>query len=492
MAAILPLDLLTAIGSYLDEGGTPLAPYTAVCRRWQAAFEPIIYSRKLVIHSDNGGTEPPSSAIPVDKFQALTSGAGAARRAWIRQLRYIINVPYELPDWTSRKHKGYRLQNPVREANNEAFKSAIFKLFQVLSTWDRNNRLYLELGLVGHQPGEEPFTSYCPDAWEYTWDFTNGRTKAIKPYRAYFPENDASMLPYVFCIDTLAFVDLWDTDNGLRDHQIWARAIFQIVQHCPTIMELRIDLDYQTRPDQLEYLQARRQAISDGLTMVPSSLKVFDFTNELEAPWKDMMPALNVLSSDTDSLATTMRDLSINLRSLKLHNTALTLDFLCPIDSDGKPTIPDLHWPHLETIELNYVPCWLPSGKWLTHPTPEYEARIAAIEDWEWIICHSEEGFVDRPVFETEQFHRLFISMGHAAQRMPRLTSIIFQLNSSVHLRFDFRVTTGRNAIATWFSQVDYRPDHRVAAAWNFSEKDLELVDFGQAYSVRFTNWPPN
>lgn len=261
MAAILPLDLLTAIGSYLDEGGTPLAPYTAVCRRWQAAFEPIIYSRKLVIHSDNGGTEPPSSAIPVDKFQALTSGAGAARRAWIRQLRYIINVPYELPDWTSRKHKGYRLQNPVREANNEAFKSAIFKLFQVLSTWDRNNRLYLELGLVGHQPGEEPFTSYCPDAWEYTWDFTNGRTKATKPYRAYFPKNDASMLPCVFCIDTIAFVDLWDSDNGLRNHQIWASAIFQIVQHCPTIVELYMDLDYQTRPDQLKYLQARRQGM---------------------------------------------------------------------------------------------------------------------------------------------------------------------------------------------------------------------------------------
>ncbi|GLA41073.1 hypothetical protein AnigIFM63309_008919 [Aspergillus niger] len=319
MAAILPLDLLTAIGSYLDEGGTPLAPYTAVCRRWQAAFEPIIYSRKLIIHSDNGGTEPPSSAISVDKFQALTSGAGAARRAWIRQLRFIINVPYELPDWTSRKHKGYHLQNPVREANNEAFKSAIFKLFQVLSTWDQNNRLCLELGQVGHQPEEEPFTSYCPDAWEYTWDFTNGRTKATKPYRAYFPENDASMLPYVFCIDTLAFVDLWDPDNGLRNHQIWARAIFQIVQHCPTIVELHVDLDYQTRPDQLEYLQARRQAVSDGLAMVPNTLKVFEFTNELEAPWKDMMPALNVLSSDTDSLAMTENGLLTRPRNMRLE-----------------------------------------------------------------------------------------------------------------------------------------------------------------------------
>lgn len=89
---------------------------------------------------------------------------------------------------------------------------------------------------------------------------------------------------------------------------------------------------------------------------------VFDFTNELEEPWKDMLPALNVLSSDTDSLAMTVRDLSINLRTLKLQKTALTLDFLCPIDDFGQPTLPDLHWPHLETIELNDVPRWLPSG----------------------------------------------------------------------------------------------------------------------------------
>ncbi|GLA63386.1 hypothetical protein AtubIFM54640_004528 [Aspergillus tubingensis] len=492
MAGTLPLELLIAIGSYLDEGGTPLAPYTTVCRRWQAAFEPLIYSKKLVIHSDNGGTEAPSSAISVDNFQALTSSAGATRRTWIRQLQYIIIVPYELPDWTSRKHKGYRLQNPVREANNEAFISAILRLFQALSTWDRNNRLSLELGLVGRQPGEEPFTSYFRDAWEYTWDFTNGRTKATKPYRANFPDNDATMLPYVPCIDTLHFVELSDPDNGQMNHQIWARAIFQIAQHCPTIVELHVDLDYQTRPDQLEYLQARRQAVSDGLAMVPSTLRVFDFTNELEEPWKDMLPALNVLSSDTDSLAVTVRDLSINLRTLKLQKTALTLDFLCPIDDFGQPTLPDLHWPHLETIELNDVPRWLPSGKWLTHPTPEYQARIAAIEDWDWIICHSEEGFVERPVFEIEQFHRLFTSLGHAARRMPQLTSILFHLDSSIHFRFEFRVTTGRLATATWFSRIDYRPDNRVAAAWGFSETDMELVDFKRAYTVRFNTWPPN
>ena len=70
---------------------------------------------------------------------------------------------------------------------------------------------------------------------------------------------------------------------------------------------------------------------------------------------------------DTDSLAMTVRDLSINLRTLKLQKTALTLDFLCPIGDFGQPTLPDLHWPHLETIELNVVPRWLPSGTICIH-----------------------------------------------------------------------------------------------------------------------------
>ncbi|PYI11038.1 hypothetical protein BO78DRAFT_466690 [Aspergillus sclerotiicarbonarius CBS 121057] len=490
MAQTLPLELLTEIGIYLSQEGIALAPYTTVCRRWQAAFERFIYSRRFFITSDNVplGVQPFNS---VEGFAKLTSGANITRRAWIRDIHYYIIVPYDLPDWTSRKHKGYRLDNPVREANDKAFKCAIIQLFQVLSTWDRTYRISLQLGLRARQPGEEPYTSYMSDAWEYTWDFRNGRTKATKPYRACFPDDDASMLPDVPCIDTLSFLHGCEAGAGNRDHQIWAKAIFQIAQHCPTIVELHVDLDYLTRPDQLEYIQARRQAVSDGLTMIPRSFKVFDFINQLEEPWKDTMPALNVLSSETDDLALTIRDLSLGLRVLKLKNTALSLDFLCPVDDYGQLTMLSLHWAHLETIELHSVPPWLPSGKWLLRPSPKDETRIAAIDDWEYEICHSEEGCVSRPVMDIAQFHRLFISMGHATRRMPQLVSIFFQLDSEINLIFDFK-KGAEGATATWSSRVDYRPDKRVATAWQFHEDNLEPDCFGEGYTVQFNYWPPD
>ncbi|PWY95960.1 hypothetical protein BO94DRAFT_552770 [Aspergillus sclerotioniger CBS 115572] len=489
MAGILPLELLTEIGNYLSDEGVALAPYTTVCRRWQAAFEPFIHSRNVIIHSDDLLDGDPQQEISLDRFATLTSGTGTVRRPWIRHLQYNIIVPYELPDWTSRKHKGYRLKNPVRDANDQAFKSAIINLFRVLSTWDRTHRLSLQLGLLGRHPGEEPYTSYMSDAWEYTWDFRNGRTKATKPYRACFPDDDASMLPDVPCIDILSFLNIGDPEKG-SDHQIWAKAIFQIVQHCPTITKLHVDRNYLTRPDQLEYIQARRQAVSNGLALIPQTLKVFDFINQLEEPWKDTMPALNVLSSESDNLAMTIRNLSFGLRVLKLRCTALSMDFLCPIDDDGQPTAPSLHWPHLETIELLSLISHL-AGKWLLYPTPNDETRIAAISDWEYEICHSEEGCISRPVMDIEQFHRLFISLGHAARHMPRLASIDFQLESEISLTFSFG-HSAEGIRVNWSSRVDYRPDERAAAAWGFSEDSLELGRFGEGYSVFLTTWPPD
>ena len=100
--------------------------------------------------------------------------------------------------------------------------------------------------------------------------------------------------------------------------------------------------------------------------MIPRSLKVFDFTNQIEEPWKDTMPALNVLSSETDNLAMAIRDLSFGLQVLKLKNTALSMGFLCPIDDHAQPILPHLRWTHLETIEFRSVPPWLPSGTFCT------------------------------------------------------------------------------------------------------------------------------
>lgn len=104
-------------------------------------------------------------------------------------------------------------------------------------------------------------------------------------------------------------------------------------------------------------------AISGGLEIIPRSLRVLHFSNQHEEPWKRMMPALNVLTSDHDSLSPGLRHLSLSLCEIKIENVSLAPDFLYPLDSDGYP-LPDsasLHWPRLKKLEL-HAPPFLPSG----------------------------------------------------------------------------------------------------------------------------------
>ncbi|KAB8276092.1 hypothetical protein BDV30DRAFT_46954 [Aspergillus minisclerotigenes] len=81
------------------------------------------------------------------------------RRAFIQTLRYDILVPFELLDWTTCKREPieqYSMANPVREANDWAFQTAIIDIFRILSLWEQNHRLSLDLGLRGRRVGEKP------------------------------------------------------------------------------------------------------------------------------------------------------------------------------------------------------------------------------------------------------------------------------------------------------------------------------------------------
>ncbi|KAL2829509.1 hypothetical protein BDW59DRAFT_170522 [Aspergillus cavernicola] len=191
MTPVLPPELLAEIAGYLQDAGTSLVPCTTVCRQWQAAFEPFIYSTLNV------------SSTSLEHFRAITSKSGQTRQAWIIQLIYHIVVPVDLPDWQTRKEKNY-----------------------------------------SHEPGMEPLTYDFDIASEYRWDFQKGRAKAVTVYRAQF-NDDLFLLPDVPCIGRLSFSS---HTEAARYHQIWAGAVFQIVQHYEYI-----------RPDHLEYIQSRRQ-----------------------------------------------------------------------------------------------------------------------------------------------------------------------------------------------------------------------------------------
>ncbi|KAB8276091.1 hypothetical protein BDV30DRAFT_224489 [Aspergillus minisclerotigenes] len=324
MPVTLPLELLFEIASILHQAGVCL----------QAAFEPFIYS-SLIVYSDDAYKEKDQKSISLAHFQKATTGS----------------------DWTTHKKKGYSVDNPVREANNQAFKTAITALFKTLSSWNQSYRLSLELGLLGRQIGEEP------EPEPYTCNLRH------------------------------------------RFHQIWAGAVAQIVQHCPTITQLHLNLDEWVRPDHIEYIRARRD-------------------------------------------------------------------------------------------ELNDVPPFLPSGKWLALPTPEEQAELdepdEEISSPDDVIWDYDRGYASRKMVNDEEYHRFFTSMGHAARHMRRLKSIKFHLEHSTRLNFSFQPDSDP-VTAEWHSRAipAYHPDERVAEAWGFPIEDFDFDPEEFDTVVNFDCWPP-
>jgi hypothetical protein len=296
MAQNLPLELISQVAECLHSNDYPLSQYTVVCRQWQAAFEPFIYSSLTIysedvenmeaygdareVHSklekvwgtefyypplpdwclgDNQEIKKPKRALSLSQFTTLISGASSIRQAWIHYLKYRIVVPFLIEDWKAVKGEHYSYKNPVREANDKAFESGIIGLFKVLSSWSKSHHVSLELSLFGCEVYGEPCTQGYSDAGENEWYYTNGRSTAVQPYRACFPLNNASGLSSAPCISQLLFLNESYRNGANRNHRIWAGTIFQIIVCCPTITELELDLNEYTRPDHEGLMLQRRQ-----------------------------------------------------------------------------------------------------------------------------------------------------------------------------------------------------------------------------------------
>jgi hypothetical protein len=174
----------------------------------------------------------------------------------IREIEYRIVLPYQLDDYcaTIAEDKAYQTENPIRQANDEAFGKGITKLFTLLACWPVARRLSLVLSTLGRQKGLEPGTKRChSDIKEFRW--LQDGNESVCPYRAWLPDDIASVLPAVSCIDKLCF------PNAGSDpwHMIWAGTALQIAQLCPTLTWLHLGLDEYVRPDHLDYMRDRRQ-----------------------------------------------------------------------------------------------------------------------------------------------------------------------------------------------------------------------------------------
>jgi hypothetical protein len=131
------------------------------------------------------------------------------------------------------------------------------------------------------------------------------------------------------------------------------------------------------------------------------------------------------------------------------------------------------------------------TGEPTYHYTTEDQAEINQIDDWDWEICDLERGWLGPTERIEEHFHRLLISMGYAAQHMPSLKSLRFEIQSENEFILYFRNTADEITLG-WECCPEYQPDERVAKAWNIDPDDMK-VDFAYQYdaSVALKSWPP-
>lgn len=105
-----------------------------------------------------------------------------------------------------------------------------------------------------------------------------------------------------------------------------------------------------------------------------------------------------------------------------------------------------------------------------------------------------------RKIMHYEAFHRLFASMGYAAQRMPRLSTIKFDIDHGITNEFSFyRDQPSGIVTAEWQSHSLYIPDERVTTAWGVGLDDIKVkekeVDWHSSplfvSTITYLSWPP-
>ncbi|KAL4864242.1 hypothetical protein BDV12DRAFT_15812 [Aspergillus spectabilis] len=464
----LPLEVLLDVAECLKEDRGSLVQCTRVCVRWKAVFERLLY-RKMDVRSNDLDTS--IGDLSLARFEVLTSAAGISRRPFIKHLVYHIVLPYDLGVWSNQTpdYQASGEENSFRKANDDVFTMAITDLFAVLSSFE-NTQFSLAFELVGCQ---EPLE---PEMEEASLDWREEEQTTL-PYQARLPSTELLKLPDIRSISKLLF-----SDDFLGSTGIWSGTAFQIAHCYSTLQSLEFDL---AAHEDSEFKRERRKALTQGIKELPLTLKVFHYSELYSSFMEKEEKAVDLLLGETDMLALTMREFSLQLRELKLIGIAISSDFIWPLDQMGKPasSTTEVFWPHLEIIEVGPPP-YLPTGEYLCEVSPDYP-----------------------PTIKPEPFHRFCIAMGFAARSMPRLTSIEYcaRFEDDHFNRFNFShyvsertgITKGvLRWISTWRPEgcsAKYVPDERVKNAWGWSE-DTEVFESSvlrRQILWKLPCWPP-
>jgi hypothetical protein len=472
MASSAPQEILSLIAVHLARLDKKLSPYALVNKSWQAAFERQIYS-SMVIRSpcdvttirENIGWWTTDElkyerGLSLETFINITSGPQdwqRARRTYVRQIIYRVVVPYWL-DPDREKDEDYTYDNTYRRENNQAFSEGVCQLFEHLSTWtDQTISLQIALQAIDVDTEEE---SGEPKSIATT-NRTGTTGEEIAPYCAEFVPGDS--LPRAFCITSLEFLELitpstiWyepcALDLPAYENDISLPARLSIASACSVLEKIRLDRgDYipWTEPNMRDI---RRIAAAEGFSQLPRTIN--DMTLYGSSPSEYEIADFRQLKGSN------IHKFSTQLRHLRIESLAVYPELFCP---DGLKSPIGEHWPYLETLHLKNL-------------FPEHGPFDG--------VDHCAKA----PLIE-RYLNDLYTSLGHTAQRMPRLKSVVLNFAYLDH-KLELSIKNGSWNLAFGVTE-HYQPSPEVLKAWKVPGGSLQPCMNKNWQEATYSSWPPS
>ncbi|KAG9666162.1 hypothetical protein KCU99_g9474, partial [Aureobasidium melanogenum] len=473
MASSAPQEILSLIAHHLAQLDKRLSPYALVNKSWQAAFERQIYS-SIVVRSpsdvttvevnENSWTAPggphDKKGLPLETFINITSGPRdwqPARRMYVRQILYRVAVPYWL-DEARRKDDDYTYDNVCRRENNQAFSEGVFQLFQHLSTWT-NQTISLQIALQAEDASTDEEDGEPKSIPTYDDE------EMIAPYRAEFVPGCS--LPRAFCITSLEFLEfqtpetIWyepcALDVPCYENLISLPARLSIASACSALKVIRLKHGDDVPSTEPNMRATRRTATAKGFSELPRTIK--DMTLCSSSPLQSEIADFRQPneSAEQDSLCTVLQKFTMQLQHLRMNSLQDSLELFCPY---GLALPLEAHWPYLETLHLKV--CGRSFG---------YRIRYAKGQSIEQCLDD------------------LYTSLGHAAQKMPRLKSLVLTFDS--HNEFELSVKNERWNLMLCVMD-NYQPSPGFLKAWKAPGGSLQPCINRHWREATFSFWPPS
>ncbi|CAC9895082.1 unnamed protein product [Aureobasidium pullulans] len=231
------------------------------------------------------------------------------------------------------------------------------------------------------------------------------------------------------------------------ENEISLPARLSIASACSALENIRLDLVDEIPSSEPNMRSTWRTAAAQGFSQLPRTIK-------------DMTLYRND-SGRLDESAKQLQMFSMQLRHLRIESSEIFRELFCP-DGLGLPI--EAHWPYLETLHL----------KDQYYVTPPFHGELQPAYD----------------LIRERYLNNLYTNLGHAAQKMPCLKSVILTFRNLDH-ELELSIRNKRYNL-TLCVMNNHQPSFDFLEAWKVPGRSLQPCINKFWRETTYPSWPPS